>query len=213
MYRRSAARPVQINAAQLPNIEALEKAIAQLSNRDRDFAGDLLTNFRRWGSLSDKQMHWVDTLTQRATAPKAAPVAAVTVDVQRIQELFDRAAQKLRRVKVGLQDAEGNPVVFARAGQQSKYAGQVLLTDGKPFGQNKFYGRIDVDGKFYPTRYAGPTVVALVTEFAADPEAVAGRYGRLTGACCFCAHGLKDDRSLEVGYGPICADRFGLNWG
>ena len=213
MYRRSAARPVQVNAAQVANIEALEQVIAKLGQRDRDFAGDLLSNFRRWGNLSDKQMHWVDTLTQRATAPAATPQAAVTVDVQRIQELFDRAAQKLRRVKINLQDAEGNPVVFARAGQQSKYVGQVLLTDGKPFGQNRFYGRIDVDGKFYPTRYAGASVVALVTEFAAEPEAVAGKYGRLTGACCFCAHGLKDDRSLEVGYGPICADRFGLNWG
>lgn len=213
MYRRSAARPVQINAAQLPNIEALEKAIAQLSNRDRDFAGDLLSNFRRWGNLSDKQMHWVDTLTQRATAPKAEPQAAVTVDVQRIQELFDQASQKLRRIKVRLQCSEGCPVVFTRAGQQSKYAGQILLTDGRPFGENKFYGRIDVDGKFYPTRHASTSIVSLVTEFAAEPEAVAGKYGRLTGGCCFCALPLKDQRSLDVGYGPICADRFGLRWG
>ena len=206
-------RTVVVDAQQVQQVSGLEQVFSKLSERDRNFAQDLVGNFRRWGRLSDKQMQWVDTLTQRAATPAAAPVAAVTVDVQRIQELFDHAGKKLRRVKVRLQCAEGNAVVFARAGQNSKYVGQVLLTDGRPFGENKFYGRIDVDGKFYPTRHAGQSVVALVTEFAADPEAVAGKYGRLTGGCCFCALPLKDQRSLDVGYGPICADRFGLNWG
>jgi len=210
MYR---TRTVQLNPEQVVPVQALEAVISKLSVRDRDFAGDLLSNFRRWGKLSEKQLQWVDTLTQRATNPQPAPKAEVTVDVQRIQELFDRAATKLRRVRISLQDTAGNPVVFARAGKMSKYAGQIMLTDGRPFGENKFYGRIDVDGKFYPTRHAGKDVVNLVSEFAANPEEVAGRYGRLTGGCCFCAHPLKDNRSLSVGYGPICADRFGLNWG
>ena len=210
MYR---TRTVELNAEQVVPVQALEAVISKLSERDRSFAGDLVANFRRWGRLSEKQLQWVDTLTQRATSPAPVPQAAVTVDVQRIQDLFDRAATKLRRVRIALQDAAGNPVVMARAGQQSKYAGQIMLTDGRPFGENKFYGRIDTDGKFYPTRHAGKDVVALVSEFAANPEEVAGRYGRLTGGCCFCVRPLKDERSLSVGYGPICADRFGLNWG
>ena len=49
--------------------------------------------------------------------------------------------------------------------------------------------------------------------FAADPETVAAQYGSLTGNCCFCGRKLTDDRSTNVGYGPVCADKFGLNWG
>lgn len=210
MYYRS-RKPVEVNAEQVPAVEALEQVVAKLSQRDRDFAEDLLSNFRRWGRLSDKQMQWVDTLTQRATAP--APLPTQQVNVQKIQDLFALAAQKLRRVKVALQAASGQKVVFTKAGPMSKYAGQVLITDGAPFGSNKFFGRIDANGDFYATRSAGQDVQALVTEFADNPAETAGRYGRLTGGCSFCNHKLDDDRSLQVGYGPVCARRFGLVWG
>lgn len=206
-----ARRPVELNAEQLPAIEGLEQVIAKLSQRDRDFAGDLLSNFRRWGRLSDKQMVWVDTLTKRATAPAPAPTQQV--NVQKIQELFATAAQKLRRIKVALQAVSGQRVVFTRAGAASKYAGQIMITDGGPFGSNKFFGRIDANGDFYATRSADADVQSLVTEFSNDPAAIAGKYGRLTGGCSFCNHKLDDDRSLQVGYGPVCARRFGLVWG
>ena len=206
-----ARRPVELNAEQLPAVEGLEQAIAKLSQRDRDFAGDLLSNFRRWGRLSEKQMQWVDTLTQRAAAP--APAPAQQVNVQKIQDLFALAAQKLRRVKIALRAASGQRVVFTRAGAMSKYAGQIMITDGAPFGQNKFFGRIDVNGDFFATRSADADVQSLVSEFATDPAAVAGKYGRLTGGCSFCNHKLDDNRSIEVGYGPVCAKRFGLVWG
>jgi hypothetical protein len=194
-------------------VQSLMMAQPKLGNSDREFAGSLISNFNRLGRLSDKQMVWVETLVARAMAPKPAPVVTETVNFQAIQDLFDRAAQKLRRIKIKLQAPNGQPVTFGRAGAMSKYAGQILITDGLPFGQNKFFGRIDVDGSFYGTRSADQTVVDLVKEFAGDPAGTAGRYGRLTGGCSFCNHSLKDDRSTEVGYGPVCAKNFGLAWG
>ena len=104
-------------------------------------------------------------------------------------------------------------IVFSRAGAASKYAGQIMITDGKPFGENKFFGRIDTDGSFYATRSAGAGVMSLVQDFACDPAGTAGKYGRLTGGCSFCKQGLTDERSLKVGYGPVCAKHFGLAWG
>lgn len=38
-------------------------------------------------------------------------------------------------------------------------------------------------------------------------------FGALTGTCVFCSRKLTDERSIEVGYGPICAEREGLPWG
>lgn len=49
----------------------------------------------------------------------------------------------------------------------------------------------------------------LVT-IAADPVAAAKSYAALTGNCMFCGKKLEDDGSVEVGYGPVCADRYGL---
>ena len=203
----------QLNPNQTQAVESLGAVLPKLGDRDAQFAGDLIRNFNRYGNLSDKQMHWVDTLTQRATQPKPAPVALVQVNFQNIQDLFDKASQKLKRVKVKLQTASGQPVAFARAGAMSKYAGQILITDGMPFGQNKFFGRIDVTGEFFATGRATPDVCELVKEFSDNPADTAGKYGRLTGGCSFCNHGLKDDRSTQVGYGPVCAKNFGLAWG
>lgn len=49
----------------------------------------------------------------------------------------------------------------------------------------------------------------LVT-IAANPVAAAKSYAALTGNCMFCGKKLEDDGSVEVGYGPVCASRYGL---
>lgn len=205
-------KPVQLDAGQQTAVEALQAVMSKMSSRDVEFAGSLVSNFFRYGQLSDKQMTWVSTLTNRVVAPKPVQPAE-QVNVQAIQDLFDLAGKNLRRVKVKLQAKSGQNVAFSRAGANSKYAGQILITDGLPYGQNQFFGRIDVNGDFYPTSRADAAVCGLVREFAADPAGSAGRYGRLTGGCSFCNHGLKDERSTQVGYGPICAKNFGLPWG
>lgn len=205
-----APRVVSPDTVQEPQVQALQNVMGAMTARDAEFAGSLVSNFYRFGRLSDKQLAWVDTLTRRVTDPVSATTAAVKVNVQRVRDMFDRAAQTLKRIKIKLQSVEGQPVAFHRAGPASKYAGQILVTDGGPFGANQYFGRIDINGDFHATRQAGADVLALVEQFAAEPEATAGKYGRLTGACCFCNHSLKDSGSTELGYGPVCAKRFGL---
>jgi len=41
----------------------------------------------------------------------------------------------------------------------------------------------------------------------------ASAFGRLWGSCVFCSRLLTDERSIAVGYGPVCADHNGLPWG
>ena len=194
-------------------VKSLMDAQSKLASSDQHFAYSLISNFNRYGRLSEKQLAWVDTLVARAMAPRPAPTVTETVNFQAIQAIFDLASQKLRRVKIKLQAPNGTPVTFARAGGMSKYAGQIMITDGLPFGQNRYFGRISTDGSFFGTSIANEDVVNLVKDFANDPAGTAGKYGRLTGGCSFCNHSLKDDRSVQVGYGPVCAKNFGLSWG
>ena len=56
-------------------------------------------------------------------------------------------------------------------------------------------------------------VANALIALANDPAKAASDYGHLTGTCCFCNRGLTDERSVSVGYGPICAQHFGLPWG
>ena len=91
------------------------------------------------------------------------------------------------------------------------------MTDGKAFGNNTWYGRVDTAGKFEMSpkvdTQTASAIVALLVNFATNPAKVASLYGKHTGHCCFCARTLTDARSVSVGYGPICADKFGLPWG
>lgn len=41
----------------------------------------------------------------------------------------------------------------------------------------------------------------------------AAEFGHRTGQCVFCLRHLTDERSVSVGYGPICAGNNGLPWG
>jgi hypothetical protein len=56
-------------------------------------------------------------------------------------------------------------------------------------------------------------VRAFIVDFSNNPEQVARVHGHATGNCCFCTRELTDARSVAVGYGPICASHFGLEWG
>src|SRR5574343_120375 len=87
--------------------------------------------------------------------------------------------------------------------------------NGGPYGDGRFFGRIDPStGAWVAGRQATPApVVAAVEALAADPAGAASRHGRMTGRCCFCDRRLDDDRSIGVGYGPVCAEKWGLPWG
>lgn len=41
----------------------------------------------------------------------------------------------------------------------------------------------------------------------------AAAFGKLYGVCVFCGLTLTNEASIEVGYGPVCAENYGLPWG
>jgi len=108
--------------------------------------------------------------------------------------------------------------VLSVAGPAARLPGTVNLTDGKPYGQNTWFGRVDpATGAWEPSSKVDAqtttAITALLANFAKDPAKVASLYGKLTGNCCFCSRDLTDQRSVSVGYGPICAGHYGLPWG
>lgn len=109
------------------------------------------------------------------------------------------------------------------AGERSKYAGQIQLTDGRPYGENTYYGRISVDGEITMSRWfdtqddsVQQDFVSTLARLADEPEVIAAEYGKYSGNCCFCNKPIgegDDRRSAEVGYGSTCAKSYGLPWG
>jgi len=195
-------------------VAALEMGLNLLSEKDRQFADDLINGkwgFKKRGGLSPKQVYWVETLLARALGDgKKAPESVG--DFSKVYALFAKAKQALKFPKIRLSVA-GMPLMLSVAGPKSKAPGTVNVTDGEKFGQNKWYGRVDSAGKFEAVNKDYPEaadVVNVLVAFANDPLKVAKEYGKMTGYCCFCNKSLSDEQSVAAGFGPVCAKNFGL---
>jgi len=146
-------------------------------------------------------------------APAARPAAAAAEavgDLSRIVAMFDRARQHLRMPAIVLDGFRVNI-----AGERAREPGSLTITsvDAGYGGRRTWLGRVTLAGTFEPGRGAPADLGARLRAFAADPAGVAAEFGRLHGKCCFCRRALTDERSTAVGYGPDCAENFGLAWG
>ncbi len=153
--------------------------------------------------------------------PKApAREAAVVGDLGGVLALFDRARKHLKfpAIVLGVPDLGGG-IRITVAGERAKVPGSLTVTsaDRGGDGARVWYGRVLLDGSYFAASACTPRerteIEARLRAFSADPAKVAGEHGRLTGCCCFCNRKLDDERSTAVGYGPVCADHFGLPWG
>lgn len=149
--------------------------------------------------------------------PRPAPITQNIGNLSGILALFDRARQHLHYPAIVL-SVPGWPVTnlirISVAGERANVPGSLNVASLDEFvnGRRRWYGRVRQDGIF-EQREGGSELANRLAQFAADPARVASEHGRLTGRCCFCHHALEDERSTAVGYGPVCADHFGLPWG
>jgi hypothetical protein len=219
-----------------PAFEALAElslVLVHLSPRDLTFAESLAGQFQARGSLSEKQLFWVGELTRRAQAvaapraqatmstPAPTPAAPVAKEFLQILALFASAGSRAAIVfntDTVNQIPQGTEFRLSVAGERSQQPGSINVTDAASgFADRTWYGRITTKAVWQPSRKLDTATIAAVeaalTTFNADPAAAAAHYGHGTNHCCFCRRELTDERSVSVGYGPQCADKFGLPWG
>jgi hypothetical protein len=191
----------------MPTIE--ERAAAALrsgsvTGRDAEILTDMLGRARHYGGrLTQKQAAFAERLIE----PTVAPAAKVTIDLARINQMFDTAAQSLKRPFVNFL-VGGVELKMSPAPATGKNPGSLYV---KRLGE--YQGKIDRAGRFSAARDAQDGILEALQAFAANPAAAALAYGQATGNCCFCARELTDARSVTAGYGPICAEHYGLPWG
>ncbi len=202
-------------------IVELKSYLDVMTGNDKKFAASLVRQFEAKGSLTDKQWPWIERLIERAEVigvpDFTKEFSAVSVgEFSGVIELFKKAKQHLKYPQITLVLPDGSPLQLAVAGCNSKYAGMVKLTDGKPFGQNNWYGTVSEAGVWDPGIKAEAIkndLLGILTKLAKNPARVAAEYGKLSGRCCFCHSTLTEEKSTDVGYGPVCAKRWGLPWG
>ena len=215
------------------SVENLKAVLTNLSPKDKVFAESLISYFTAKGMLSDKQQYWVGVLTTRGQATKTAPepvyyppvqesetVSSPTVQVtasvtaplaanvgkmEGLYNLFNTAKATLQYPKIHLLVA-GKPVMV--------YLGKdgiVKVTDGKPYGQNKYFGKVFTDGAWVKGKDADTDVEHLLKCMSLNPAATAKEFGKLSGRCCFCNKKLTDEHSTAAGFGETCSKKWNLH--
>ena len=194
--------------------------MAELSDRDRSFMSDLINGkygYRARGYLSDNQLKWVDVLYKRALGVEPEKAAPESVgDLAKLVEFFTDALANLKYPKIKL-ELNGYPLKLHLAGPNSKYKGSIMITDGGPYGSNKWYGAVSPSGEWTPSKQVTDELRSIISRtlgaFSKDPKHAAMTYGHLSSSCCFCNKKLDTKESVKAGYGPVCADKWGLPWG
>ena len=187
--------------------------------RDREFAKDLISGkfgFDTRGYLSQKQMDWVGKISDRAIGVEPEQETTSVGNLEAFVKLFTDAKANLKFPKIIMESCD-MPLKFTVAGDKAKFPGTINITDGGPWGENVWYGRVDAEGTWAPstvTTNDQKTVIARVLQaFSHNAQKAAMTYSKGQTRCCFCAKALDTKESVFAGYGPTCADNFGLPWG
>lgn len=147
----------------------------------------------------------VDAAACAAAAPAAA-APTVALDLSPILAFLQAAqARGLKRPSATFLAPGGGELRLSLASAASKNPGCLYVRIG-----DDYRGLVTPSGQ---ARGALVTDVALqqtLLRIARDPASAAREFGSLTCRCSFCHLPLTDEGSVEVGYGPVCADHWGL---
>lgn len=190
--------------------------LESLNEGDRAFAESLMKGLEKYKHLSDKQDYWLRRMYNKALGGEIKVEVSQSVgDFSGVYKLFEIAKTNLKWPRIDLRTEELGTVQLALSGAKSKTPNTINVTDGKPFGQNVWYGRVDKEGNwtkgFKVNGQAESVLFKLLTALAEDPAGTAKKSAILNGKCCFCNTKLTDKRSTAAGYGETCSKKWGLH--
>lgn len=107
----------------------------------------------------------------------------------------------------------GNLTIKSASKTNPNNANVCWVSDGGTYGNSKLYGKLDMASKTFLGRNCPTWVEEILDQLNANPQEFCATYGKKTGQCCFCALPLTDEVSVEFGWGPVCADNYGLPHG
>jgi hypothetical protein len=202
------------------NIQKCSYCTKQIARLRSQRTGNLYSVELPQGFMTSSDTHaWVGVADfhnceRRYTpTPQAAPALPAKGEFTATAEFFNRVLDhgKAKRLSITL---HADPVTAIEI-KYNERKRLLYVTDGGAWGESEYYGAIELGtGAFRNGRSRmDPERSDMLVAFNLDPVATAVRSAKITGACSFCSRKLTDERSVAVGYGAICAEKYGLPWG
>lgn len=174
----------------------LRKRLETMDKRSGGFAASILSAFDR-GRASHDQRVWMHILVLGEKIPETEE----KIDFTKVNLIFGVAKQKgLIRTRIRL------PGLVVRIGYGDK-----LIAVRMGGGDRKVIAEVRNHELIF-SKWARPEEKSELLCLAKDPIEYAKLYGDRSGCCMFCGLTLTTAESVGSGYGPVCAENYGLPW-
>ena len=135
------------------------------------------------------------------TKPEFLTGKITSFDSKFLFDLFETAGKSLKYPKIRLFYKDKQIIM-------KKIANNIIRV--YLFGMERTEKEIAIIFKKYISDKSGLNLVDLLKELKKQPLETISNFGFLTGRCPFCYKNLERKESVECGYGPVCARRYGL---
>lgn len=164
------------------------------------FFFNMLEAVHQYGRLTDGQIAAAYRSMEKIQAKQAEKAKSnIKVDLTKLNEVFSNASENgLKKPKLRIAE-----LVISMAPSHGRNAGFLYVK-----AQGDYAGKISPEGVFYKTSSAPEGIKEELTEFCKNPMEAAIKYGRQTGQCACCGRELTNKASIELGIGPICAEKW-----
>lgn len=180
------------------------------------FEQDVLSSVRASDRCSEKQLNVLRSAAKDVRAKDKE--VKVAPGIAELFALFASAKGKLQYPKIRILTARTRLVLQISKSGDTIYVNDRDLTQFISYANKErkvTYGCIRKWGMDQMT-YNGqpiPDVQEAIEELLQGPVDSLKLAGQKIGTCCFCGLDLTTRESVTAGYGPICAEKWGLPWG
>jgi hypothetical protein len=179
-----------------------DEAISMLASLESSFAQDLLLQWERaTRPFSPTQIAWVYKLAEDSRKPPQGAVMGHQVD-KILGSLKSACAKGLKRPALRLLGPDGEQLKISFMTQGRNEGGCWVTMDGN------LVGKITPKGEM--TIYDRPELEAHILQINDNLDECLKEYGLITSACSCCGRTLTDPKSVTLGIGPICAEKFSI---
>lgn len=190
--------------------EAIELCRQDAQNGN-NFAADLVTREDKGLYMSESQVCWVYKIAEdvrRLREPKTTEVRSTDAsDI--LASLAEARAKGIKKPILRLQRSNGTEIQLKYMSVGKNAGGAWVTMNGDLIGKIDDGGVFTFTGRPYTDQLIDE-VFGLIESAHNDLEGALRSYGRMTSRCGCCGLPLTNKKSIELGIGPICLDKFGL---
>lgn len=203
------------------NMDYLSKHLINLtSENDQDFARSLIAGWKRFGTLTDRQLPYAAKLWARALDAESGTGRKVTAEEQlhesinckKIADMLSAASKRIQEPKLRFYLGDGSHILMRISRYKAAHVAFILVP-ANGSGVTYLGNGNMTSGACYFNDKVTPQELMIIKSICEEPKEVLIANGRAVVRCCFCSIALSTNESRYTGYGPICAEKWGLPWG